>query len=191
MSARTTNTLFKLYKTVDSAQTWMPVTQEPDGFIIGNFFAQSRDSIYSANYNSFVSRSTNGGQTWSFSSVPINFVVDVRFMDASYGAVFSGEGVAVTRSAGNRWDWVSKRLTYFGRFFADGSAVLFQSIKVCNTQNSSEGFRAFVTTNDFGVTWNVGPLTRSMGSEAQLFFVNERCIMQLGVDGKLYKWTRE
>ena len=177
-----------LYKTIDSAKTWTPVLDQNLPYFNGFFRFQSRDTGYFAANGALV-RTTDGGQQWASTEIPFYGATDVRSFDDSFAVVYGSDGVAVTRSGGNRWEKISQRPTSLGRFFADGSAVLFQQIKACNTVSDGNTY-AFVTTNDFGATWHVGPLTKTFWFVDNYAFVNERCIFHLGSDGKLYKWTR-
>jgi photosystem II stability/assembly factor-like uncharacterized protein len=178
-----------LFKTIDSAKTWTPVLQDFSSNFNGVFRFQSRDTGYYATWSNQLLRSTDGGQQWASTETLVNGASDIRSFDDSFAVVYGLDGVAITRSGGNRWDKISLRPTSAGRFFADGSAVLYQQIKACNTVTDGNTY-AFVTTNDFGATWNVGPVSRTFGFVDTYCFVNERCIIYTGQDGALYKWTR-
>ena len=178
----------RLYQTIDSAKTWAPSQGTGQGFN-GEFFFQNRDTGYLSSNPYQLFRSIDGGLKWASTELPIYSLTNILFFDASYGQVYGSGGVAITQSGGNRWAYVSQRPTHFGHFFDDGSAVLFQSIKYCYS-NTTEFFQAFVTTDDFGATWKVGRMTKSFVTGNHFCFINERCIIGLVDDGKLYKWTK-
>ena len=189
MSERDASFRSNFYKTIDSAKTWTPVLKNNFSSFNGSFRFQSRDTGYYSTSGTRIFRTIDGGQQWVPNVVPVSETTDIQFFNDSLGVLHGFGGVSITQSGGNRWEFVSERPTEFGRFFVDGSAVLFQRIKICNT-NTSTKIYAFVTTNDFGATWKVGPLTKTNVESSYFCFINERCIISLGQDGELYKWTR-
>ncbi len=157
-----------LYKTIDSAKTWLQLNSTTNLPIRDLYFINDQTGFAVGGNNScggtgciipggFILRTTNGGQTWTTVYTPIDKVEisSVYFVDQALGFCAGDNIIFKTTDSGNTWT----------EYKVSNLGAKMMQIKFINAQKGYVAclFDKILITNDGGISWQVCSPNRDIG----------------------------